>query len=105
ALVQEAGALDGETAFRLYDTFGFPLDLTADIARERGVAVDLAGFEQAMARQRERARAANRFAAQDGLAYDGLPTRFHGYETIEHEGRVQALYHQGSRVDSIGAAE
>ncbi|SFW22893.1 alanine--tRNA ligase [Nitrosovibrio sp. Nv17] len=105
ALVQEGGMLDGETAFRLYDTFGFPLDLTADIARERGVAVDLAGFEQAMARQRERARAANRFATQEGVAYSGLPTRFHGYETIEHEGRVQALYHQGSRVDSIGAGD
>ena len=61
ALTREDKMLDGETVFQLYDTFGFPVDLTADIARERGVRVDYAGFEEAMQRQRERARAASRF--------------------------------------------
>ena len=79
--------LDGETLFRLYDTFGFPLDLTADIARERGIAIDQAGFEQAMERQRERARATSKFTMQEGIAYNGPPTEFHGYESLQHEGR------------------
>jgi len=83
--------LDGETLFRLYDTFGFPLDLTADIARERGIAIDQAGFEQAMERQRERARATSKFTMQEGIAYNGPPTEFHGYESLRHEGRVLGL--------------
>lgn len=101
ALGQESRILDGETLFRLYDTFGFPLDLTADIARERGIAIDHAGFEQAMARQRERARATSKFTMQDGIAYSGLPTQFHGYENVQYEGQVLAIYRQGSRVDFI----
>lgn len=96
-------ALDGETLFRLYDTFGFPLDLTADIARERGIAIDQAGFEQAMERQRERARATSRFTMQEGIAYSGPPTEFHGYESLHHEGRILAIYREGSRVDFIDA--
>ena len=96
-------ALDGETLFRLYDTFGFPLDLTADIARERGIAIDQAGFEQAMERQRERARATSRFTMQEGIAYSGPPTEFHGYESLRHEGRILAIYREGSRVDFIDA--
>jgi alanyl-tRNA synthetase len=96
-------ALDGETLFRLYDTFGFPLDLTADIARERGIAIDQAGFEQAMERQRERARATSRFTMQEGIAYSGPPTEFHGYESLRHEGRILAIYQEGSRVDFIDA--
>ncbi len=103
ALGQESRILDGETLFRLYDTFGFPLDLTADIARERGIAIDHAGFEQAMARQRERARATSKFTMQDGIAYSGLPTQFHGYENVQYEGQVLAIYRQGSRVDFIEA--
>ncbi|MEP6605919.1 MAG: alanine--tRNA ligase, partial [Nitrosospira sp.] len=97
--------LDGETIFRLYDTFGFPLDLTADIARERGITIDQAGFEQAMERQRERARATSKFAMQDGLAYSGPSTQFHGYENLQFEGQVLAIYRQGSRVDFIEAGD
>ena len=97
--------LDGETLFRLYDTFGFPLDLTADIARERGFAIDQAGFEQAMERQRERARATSKFTVQDGIAYSGPSTEFHGYENLQFEGRVLAIYRQGSRVDFIEAGD
>ena len=97
--------LDGETLFRLYDTFGFPLDLTADIARERGFAIDQAGFEQAMERQRERARATSKFTLQDGIAYSGPSTEFHGYENLQFEGRVLAIYRQGSRVDFIEAGD
>jgi alanyl-tRNA synthetase len=102
---QGEAVLDGETLFRLYDTFGFPLDLSADIARERGVAIDQAGFEQAMERQRERARATSKFIMQDSIAYSGPPTAFRGYESIEHEGHVLAIYRQGSRVEFIEAGD
>ena len=93
--------LDGETAFALYDTYGFPLDLTADVARERGVTVDEAGFDRAMDAQRERARAASQFRMGDTLAYEGPKTRFRGYETLSEEGRVVALYKDGAKVDSL----
>jgi alanyl-tRNA synthetase len=93
--------LDGATAFMLYDTFGFPLDLTADVARERDVTVDEAGFESAMNAQRERARAASQFKSGETLAYTGPKTRFRGYETLSDEGRVVALYKAGSAVDSL----
>lgn len=105
ALSQNIQVLDGETAFRLYDTFGFPIDLTADIARERGITVDYAGFEQAMARQREQARAASKFTLQEGIEYSGSQTTFYGYETLQHEGQILALYKQGSAVDSIEAGD
>ena len=105
ALSQNSKALDGETAFRLYDTFGFPIDLTADIARERDITVDHAGFEQAMARQREQARAANKFAMQEGLDYKGGQTAFYGYDTLQHEGQVLAIYKQGSAVDFVEAGD
>lgn len=105
ALTHEIKVLDGETAFRLYDTFGFPIDLTADIARERGITVDHAGFEQAMARQREQARAANKFTMQEGIEYTGNQTTFYGYETLQHEGQVLAIYKQGSAVDFIEAGD
>jgi alanyl-tRNA synthetase len=70
--------LDGETAFTLYDTYGFPLDLTADVAREAGVTVDEAGFDRAMDAQRERARAASQFKSGEALAYSGPKTAFRG---------------------------
>lgn len=105
ALSCKIKVLDGETAFRLYDTFGFPLDLTADIARERGITVDHAGFEQAMARQREQARAANKFTMQEGIEYNGSQTTFYGYEALQHEGQVLAIYKQGSPVDFIEAGD
>ncbi|MDV6342816.1 alanine--tRNA ligase [Nitrosomonas sp. Is24] len=105
ALSQKIKVLDGETAFRLYDTFGFPIDLTADIARERGITVDQAGFEQAMARQREQARAANKFTMQEGIEYTGSQTTFYGYDTLQHEGQVLAIYKQGSAVDFVEAGD
>jgi len=105
ALSRKIKVLDGETAFRLYDTFGFPLDLTADIARERGITVDHAGFEQAMARQREQARAANKFTMQEGIEYNGSQTTFYGYEALQHEGQVLAIYKQGSPVEFIEAGD
>ncbi len=97
--------LDGNVIFTLYDTFGFPVDLTADIARERGISVDHAGFEQAMQRQRERARAASKFTMQEGMQYSGSSTQFHGYDSLQHEGQVLAIYQQGSRVDFVEAGD
>ncbi|HNI08195.1 MAG TPA: alanine--tRNA ligase, partial [Thiobacillaceae bacterium] len=85
--------------------FGFPLDLTADIARERGITVDFAGFEEAMERQRERARAASKFTMGKGLAFSGDKTEFVGYDFLEQEGRIVALYKDGSPVDEIGAGD
>jgi alanyl-tRNA synthetase len=105
ALTAEDRMLDGETVFRLYDTFGFPLDLTADIARERGITVDFAGFEHAMERQRERARAASKFTAAGAVDYDGARTEFIGYETMQGEGRVLALYKDGTSVSKLEAGE
>jgi alanyl-tRNA synthetase len=98
ALASGEKLLDGETAFRLYDTFGFPVDLTADICRERGVMLDMAGFEAAMEAQRERARAASKFAAAAGLEYAGGRTEFHGYDTL-------ALYREGAQVPLLNAGE
>jgi len=105
ALSCKIKVLDGETAFRLYDTFGFPLDLTADIGRERGITIDHAGFEQAMSRQREQARAANKFTMQEGIEYSGSQTTFYGYEALQHEGQVLAIYKQGGAVDFIEAGD
>jgi alanyl-tRNA synthetase len=99
ALASGVRVVDGETAFKLHDTFGFPLDLTADVCRERGVRVDAAGFDAAMARQREQARAAAKFKMAAGLEYSGGATSFHGYEHLvcEHS-KVVALYLEGAPV-------
>ncbi len=105
ALKREDRMLDGEMVFKLYDTFGFPVDLTADIARERGITVDFAGFEEAMQRQRERARAASRFQMQTGVDYVGRATEFHGYDTLTLEAEVVALYREGTAVKFIEAGE
>jgi len=105
ALTREDKMLDGETVFQLYDTYGFPVDLTADIARERDVRVDYAGFEAAMQRQRERARAASKFTVTAGVEYSGRPTEFHGYDTLTLEATVAALYREGSAVEEIAAGE
>jgi alanyl-tRNA synthetase len=107
ALTREDRMLDGETVFQLYDTFGFPVDLTADIARERGVRVDYAGFEAAMERQRARARAASKFAMAASVEYSGAATEFHGYDVLTLEGKVVAVYNaEGVQVEEIagGAA-
>ncbi|MCC6916145.1 alanine--tRNA ligase [Nitrosomonas sp.] len=105
ALSRGNDMLSGEVVFRLYDTFGFPVDLTADIARERGVVIDMAGFEVCMAQQRDRARASGKFTMQTGLEYVGQPTEFHGYDTLQHEARILALYKQSSRVNFIEAGD
>ncbi|MEW6562063.1 MAG: alanine--tRNA ligase [Pseudomonadota bacterium] len=97
--------LSGEVAFKLHDTYGFPLDLTADVCRERSVAVDEAGFEKAMARQREQARAAGKFKMAQGLEYDGVKTTFHGYDNLKTAGKVVALYKDGSAVQALSAGE
>jgi alanyl-tRNA synthetase len=98
--------LDGETAFKLHDTYGFPLDLTADVCRERGVSVDEAGFDAAMARQRAQARAAGKFRLAQGLAYSGVPTSFHGYDTLDCDGaKVTAVYVDGTPVPKANAGD
>jgi alanyl-tRNA synthetase len=98
--------IDGETAFKLHDTFGFPLDLTADVCRERGVSVDEAGFNAAMSRQREQARAAAKFKVAAGLEYDGAATTFHGYEHLVCEtATVTAIYVEGTPVSHAKAGD
>ncbi|MDQ2147189.1 alanine--tRNA ligase [Alcaligenaceae bacterium A4P071] len=104
--VAPGSALDGTTLFTLYDTYGFPVDLTADICRERGVEVDLEGFEVAMTRQREQARAAGKFKMAEGLSYEGASTRFEGYEQLSLDDvAVTALYVDGTKVDSMAAGQ
>ncbi|PTR03827.1 alanyl-tRNA synthetase [Paraburkholderia sp. GV068] len=94
--------LDGELAFKLHDTYGFPLDLTADVCREREVTVDEAAFDEAMARQREQARAAGKFKMAQGLEYSGAKTTFHGYEEIVFDdAKVVALYVDGASVQQV----
>ena len=96
----------GETVFKLYDTYGFPIDLTADIARERGLDIDHEGFEQAMNEQRTRARAASQFAAGHAgeLQVDG-ETVFTGYEKLADESHVLALFHEGAAVDRLATGQ
>jgi len=97
--------LDGDTAFKLHDTFGFPLDLTADICRERGLAVDTAGFDTAMTRQKEQARAAGKFKMATNLEYIGAITDFKGYETLETSAKVLALYKDGASVTQLSEGD
>ncbi len=97
--------LDGETAFKLYDTFGFPVDLTADIGRERGFEVDMSGFEAAMAVQQQRSRGAGKFIAKGTIVYGGAKTNFRGYDSLSESAQVLALYRNGSPVDSLAAGE
>ncbi len=106
ALTREDKMLDGETVFQLYDTYGFPVDLTADIARERNVRMDYAGFEAAMDQQRERARAASKFQMGASVDYKGAKTEFHGYDTLAlDDAEVIAIYRDGSAVPSITTGE
>jgi alanyl-tRNA synthetase len=101
----DARMLDGETVFLLYDTYGFPVDLTADICRERGIAVDHAGFEQAMERQREQARAAGKFRMAAGVEYAGAKTKFVGYDYLSAEAKVVAMYVDGTAVNEVRAGQ
>ncbi len=97
--------LDGGTAFTLYDTYGFPFDLTADVLRGHGYTVDEPAFDRAMDAQRERARAASQFKAGGTLAYDGPKTKFDGYDSLTAEARVVALYRDGASVESISTGD
>ncbi len=97
--------LDGNTVFTLYDTYGFPFDLTADICRERNVEVDEAGFDKAMDRQRDQARAAGKFKMAEGLVYQGALTQFEGYAQLQTEAKVLALYVGGAPVEQISAGQ
>ncbi len=101
----KSGVFNGNTAFKLHDTFGFPLDLTADICRERGVTVDSAGFQAAMNRQKDQARAAGKFKMVTALEYSGASTFFHGYETLEFRGQILALYKDGSPVSELNEGD
>ena len=96
---------NGETAFKLHDTFGFPLDLTADICREHKVAVDVAMFDVAMSRQKEQARAAGKFKMAANLEYTGPATTFHGYQMLESKANVLALYKDGVPVNELNEGE
>ncbi|WP_194712699.1 alanine--tRNA ligase [Noviherbaspirillum soli] len=105
ALAKDPAHLDGKTAFTLYDTYGFPLDLTADICRERDVTLDEEGFQAAMAHQKSTARAAGKFEMATSVEYSGPKTRFVGYDTLQQEGEVLALYVNGAAVEKIEAGQ
>ena len=96
---------NGDTAFKLHDTYGFPLDLTADICRERHVSVDTAAFDAAMARQKEQARSAGKFKMATNLEYTGVATTFKGYETLETTGKITALYKDGTAVNRLSEGD
>ena len=97
--------LNGETAFILHDTFGFPLDLTQDVCREHGVTVDVAAFDTAMARQKEQARAAGKFKMDRALEYAGAGNVFVGYEKLEASAKIVALYADGAPVAALKAGQ
>ena len=101
----EGGVFNGETAFKLHDTYGFPLDLTQDICREHKITVDAAAFDAAMARQKEQARAAGKFKMAANLEYEGPATTFHGYDNLEFKGNVLALYKDGAAVNQLHEGE
>lgn len=105
ALAKGGKTLDGEIIFKLYDTYGFPYDLTADICRERNIELDEAGFEREMEAQRARARAAQSFKANAQLPYDGQDTEFKGYSERQTEATVLALYKDGEQVDELNEGD
>ena len=105
ALAKGGKTLDGEIIFKLYDTYGFPYDLTADICRERNIELDEAGFEREMEAQRARARAAQSFKANAQLPYEGQDTEFKGYSERQTESKVLALYKDGEQVDELNEGE
>jgi alanyl-tRNA synthetase len=96
---------NGETAFKLHDTYGFPLDLTADVCRERNVTVDSAAFDSAMSRQKEQARSAGKFKMATNVEYDGASTNFRGYDELSTEAKVLALYKDGSAVNALNEGD
>ncbi|WP_137175009.1 alanine--tRNA ligase [Massilia sp. HP4] len=104
-LAKDPNNLDGGTAFTLYDTYGFPLDLTADICRERNVTLDEAGFAAAMEQQKKTARAAGKFKMAANVEYAGEKTKFVGYDALAHNTHVLALYADGVKVDELTAGQ
>ena len=105
ALAKGGKTLDGEIIFKLYDTYGFPYDLTADICRERNIELDEAGFEREMEAQRARARAAQSFKANAQLPYEGQDTEFKGYSERQTESKVLALYKDGEQVNELNEGD
>lgn len=105
ALAKGGKTLGGEIIFKLYDTYGFPYDLTADICRERNIDLDEAGFEHEMEAQRARARAAQSFKANAQLPYDGQDTEFKGYSERQTEAKVLALYKDGEQVNELNEGD
>ena len=105
ALAKGSKKLDGEIIFKLYDTYGFPYDLTADICRERNIELDEAGFEREMEAQRARARAAQSFKANAQLPYEGQDTEFKGYSERQTESKVLALYKDGEQVNELNEGD
>ncbi|ARU05796.1 alanine--tRNA ligase [Comamonas serinivorans] len=105
ALPEGATVLPGDVAFKLHDTYGFPLDLTQDVCRERGVSVDEAGFNTAMQHQKDTARAAGKFKMDKALAYDGADNQFTGYDLLEDTGQIVALYVDGEPRQRIQAGD
>ncbi len=102
----EGGKLDGDTAFKLHDTYGFPLDLTADVCREREFSVDDAAFDAAMEKQKQQARAAGKFKMDADLVYSGVSTDFKGYEQLDvANATITALYVNGTSVQSAAAGQ
>lgn len=104
-LAKDPQNLDGATAFTLYDTYGFPLDLTADICRERGIKLDEEGFAAAMEQQKKTARAAGKFKMAANVEYSGEKTTFVGYDALLHNSRVLALYSGGAPVQELKAGQ
>ncbi len=96
---------NGETAFKLHDTYGFPLDLTADVCRERDVTVDSGAFDAAMSRQKEQARSAGKFKMATNVEYDGASTNFRGYDELSTEAKVLALYKDSSAVNALNEGD
>ncbi len=101
AALGKRALLNGEIAFKLHDTFGFPLDLTQDVCREHNVTVDVTAFDAAMTRQKQQARAAGKFKMAINLEVDAAATIFHGYDTLEGNGNVLALYKEGAAVNEL----
>ena len=101
ALIAGRKELPGHVAFKLHDTYGFPLDLTQDVCRERGVTVDVAGFDEAMAQQKAAGRAAGKFKMDKMVEYTGADNRFIGYDHIQGAAQVVALYHEGVSTQAL----
>ena len=106
AALKPGQTLSGDVAFKLHDTYGFPVDLTADVCRERGVVVDTASFEALIGEQRERARASAKFRMAQGLEYSGGASTFHGYDTLTHDSaRITAVYVDGTAARTANAGD